>query len=88
METTVDPEARLDKIDRRLESMTKLMRFGMRMLLEHDGKINALIDAQIRTEQVLEKRFTELAEAQRRTEESLKAFIDSMRRSGNGRKKS
>jgi hypothetical protein len=47
---------------------------------ETDRKINALVDAQMRTEAKME----ELAVAQKDTQKTLKAFIGSLRKGRNG----
>ncbi len=83
------PERRLD----RLESIVKLMiKAGRRERRESREKVNALIDAQMRTEQVLarfarrtEEEMAHLARAQANTEESLKALIETVDRIAGGR---
>lgn len=62
------------RLDRRLDAITKLLQQGMRMLVRTDTNLAELAEAQKR-----------LAEAQKATDRSLKAFIDSLRNSGNGR---
>jgi len=54
-----------------------LLTTGMRMLVEMESKMKAVIDSEARFYGSLQ----ELAEAQKRTEESLRRFLD---RSGNG----
>jgi hypothetical protein len=83
------PEQRLD----RLERIVKLMvRAGMRERRETREKINALIDAQLRTEAAMERMAqaqANLAQAQTNTDEKLDAFISTVekliseRRNGN-----
>jgi hypothetical protein len=81
-ETRVDAvEKRLDK---RMDAIAKLIQQGMRLLVtqkaETDRKINALVDAQMRTE----ARMEELAAAQKDTQKTLKAFIGSLQKGRNG----
>jgi hypothetical protein len=64
--------------DRSLSAIRNLLQTGIRMLVDMEVKMSALIDSDVR----LRGRMEELAEAQRRTEESLRRFLD---RSGNGR---
>ena len=55
------------RLDRRTQSITKLLQQGMRMLLQTDTKLG------------------ELAQAQKETDRSLKALINSLRQGRNGR---
>jgi chromosome segregation ATPase len=78
-------ERRMDKVDRRLDGISKLIKQGMRILAE-------TAEAQKRTDRRLaeyQKRtdiaLTELAQAQKETQQSLKAFINSLRHGRNGR---
>ncbi|HUI84839.1 MAG TPA: hypothetical protein VL240_11470 [Candidatus Binatia bacterium] len=64
--------------DRTLTAIRNLLQTGIRMLVDTESKIAALTDSQTRLYGTMQ----ELAEAQKRTEESLKRFLD---RSGNGR---
>jgi hypothetical protein len=74
-------------LDKRMDGIAKLLKVGMRMLVanraEFDRKFNALVEAQMRTEDKME----ELAAAQKDTQQTLKAFIDSLRKGSNGRQK-
>ena len=63
--------------DKSLTALRNLLQTGVRMLVDMEGKMSALIDLQTRLYGVVQ----ELAEAQKRTEESLRRFLD---RSGNG----
>jgi len=63
--------------DKSLAGIRTILRTGMKMLVEMESKMNALIDSEARFYDSLQ----ELAQAQKRTEESLKRFLD---RSGNG----
>ncbi len=70
--------------DRSLTAVRKLLLTGVRMLVDMETKMSALIDSQTRlygAVQEIAEAHNRLAEAQRRTEESLKRFLD---RSGNG----
>jgi chromosome segregation ATPase len=89
----MDPEAqeRFEKVDLRLSEhdekiiandkslvgIRNLLQTGMRMLADMETKISALVDSQTRLYDTVQQ----LAEAQKRTEESLRRFLD---RSGNG----
>jgi len=95
LELILDAQARhpahLEAIDQRMDGITKLIQQGMRLLLDNktetDRKINALIDAQLRTDAKVDQLADaqkELAEAQKATQQTLKAFIDSLRQGGNG----
>lgn len=91
----MDLEARMDKFDKRLNAIARLVQQGMRMLVDNkaetDRKINALVDAQLRTESTLERlaeSHTRLAEAQKVTEQKLQTFIDSLQKGRNGHKRS
>ena len=55
-----------------------LVQTGMRMLVDMETKMSALVDSQTRLYGTVQ----ELAEAQKRTEESLRRFLD---RSSSGR---
>ncbi|MBZ5725808.1 MAG: hypothetical protein LAP87_12515 [Acidobacteriia bacterium] len=75
-------EARFNK---RMDGINKLIKHGMRMIetsrAEWDRKFNALVDAQMRTEEQLRQ----LAAAQKVTDKKFQAFLDSMRKGRNGR---
>ena len=78
--------------DKSLSAIRSLLLTGMRMLVDLEAKMAALTDSEARlygATQDLDARMTlladamrELAEAQKRTEESLRRFLD---RSGDGR---
>jgi hypothetical protein len=78
-----EQEEKTIRHDATLDAIRKLILTGMRMIVENrrefDGKIAALVDAQMKTE-----------EAVKQTQESLKLMQDSMKRffdrSGNGHK--
>ena len=59
-------ELRMEKVDKRLDSISKLIKQGMRMLAKTDATL------------------AELAQAQKATKRSLKAFLDSTRHRRNG----
>jgi len=63
--------------DKQLLAIRKLLQTGMRMLVNMEGKMDVLADSETRLYGAMQ----ELAEAQKRTEASLKRFLD---RSGNG----
>jgi len=64
--------------DKSLSAVRTLLLTGMRMLVDMETKMSALIDSQTRLYGTVQ----ELAEAQKRTEESLRRFLE---RGGNGR---
>jgi hypothetical protein len=76
--------------DRSLTAVRNPLQTGVRMLVDMETKMSAIIDSQTRLYGVVQERAhavqgiaeaqKQLAEAQRRTEESLKRFLD---RSGN-----
>jgi hypothetical protein len=66
----------LEKHDRQIASIRELILQGMRMVVEAR-----------KDQREMRKDLRELAAAQKRTEASLKAFIDSMRGGGNGHTK-
>lgn len=79
------------RLDKRMDTIAKLIQQGMRMLVTHkaetDRHIDGLVEAQMRTD----AKMAELAEAQRGlaaaqedTQKSLKAFIDSLQKGRNG----
>ena len=81
-------EVRMEKTDKRLDGITKLLQQGMRILIKTNiglaelrTNVAQLAVAQKRTD----ARVADLAQAQKATERSLKAFIDSMRHGRNGR---
>ena len=74
-------EARMEKMDKRIDGIAKLIRQGMQMLVKTDATMAELVRAQKRTEVKLQ----ELAQAQKETEKSLKAFMDSLRTGRNGK---
>jgi hypothetical protein len=85
-------------LDARLDSITKLIKQGMRLLVtfqtETNSKINALADAQLRTDAKLDRvaeaqlrtdaKLEELAEAQKVTELKLQLLFDTLRKNRNG----
>lgn len=73
----VTQEERIDRHDKQIAAIGKMLQEGWRLVLETRKDIRTLAQMQKAT-----------AAAQQKTEASLKAFIDSMRRGGNGHKKS
>jgi hypothetical protein len=67
---------RLDKHDKQIASIRELVHEGMRLVVETRKDIRKLAAMQLATEA-----------AQKRTEESLRAFIESLRGGGNGHAK-
>jgi hypothetical protein len=77
-------EVRLTRIDRRIDGITKLIRTGMKAIVKTNQTLDAMgrrTDARFAE---LATSHKELADAQRRTQASLKAFLDSMRKGRNG----
>ena len=66
-------DRRMDKFDKRLDGISKLIKQGMRILAQ-------TAEAQKRTDM----RSAELAQAQKETQRSLKALINSLRNGRNG----
>lgn len=98
LESQAKAEARMGAMDARLDSITKLLKQGMRMLVtfqtETNSKFNALVDAQLRTDAKLEQvaeaqlrtdvKLEQLAEAQKVTELKLQLLFDTLRKNRNG----
>ena len=63
-----------------MDAMTKLLQQGMRMLVRTDAKLAELATSQ----KELADSQKELAAAQKETEQTLKAFINSLRNGRNG----
>lgn len=87
-------EAVEKRLDKRMDGIAKLLKTGMHMLANDRAEskrnnaeirqsIEALVEAQMRSE----ARMDRLAAAQEDTHRTLKAFIESMRKGGNGRPK-
>ena len=77
---------RIDRHDREIAAIRKLMLAGMKMLAKHDQNFLRLEGQQmvLREEQIaLRKELRELAAAQRETDRELKGLIRSLR-GGNG----
>src|SRR5262249_30043441 len=72
----------LKRLDRRL---TRAVRLAVREARAERARRRELDDRLTASRAAFQEEFTKLAAAQRATEESLRAFIDSMRRGGNGR---
>lgn len=72
------------RLDKRMDAIAKLIQQGMRMLVNNkadaDRRINALVEAQMRTEAKME----EMAAAQKDTQKTLNAFIESLQKGRNG----
>ena len=87
-------EVRMDKLDKGLTGISKLLGQGMRMLAQTNTTVAQLAQAQKRTETRLSElaqtvsdlshSVSELSDAQKATERSLKAFINSLRHRRNG----
>lgn len=83
------------KAEVEMAAIRKLIRAGMKMIVKNEENIKALAEIQKKTDAELrdlaaaqkmtEAKLRELAAAQKITETKLQAFIDSLRRGGNGR---
>jgi hypothetical protein len=78
------------KTDRQMRGLQTLVKTGMRMLLDLNGTVKKLTEAQALTEQ----RMAELAEAQKdlaiqqkRTDEKFERWLNSLNQGANGHKK-
>jgi hypothetical protein len=69
------------KAEGQMAAIRKLIRTGMRMIVENEESIKELAAAQ----RVTETKLQDLATAQKVTEIKLKGLIDAWRRGGNGR---
>ena len=69
------------KAEGQMAAIRKLIRTGMRLIVESEESIKELAAAQ----KVTEAKLQDLAAAQRVTEVKLKGLIDAWRRGGNGR---
>jgi hypothetical protein len=69
------------KAEGQMAAIRKLIRTGMRMIVENEESIKELAAAQ----KVTEAKLQDLAAAQKVTEVKLKGLIDAWRRGGNGR---
>jgi hypothetical protein len=74
-------EVRMDKFDKRMEAIRKLVQTGMKMLVKIDQNLLALTEAQRKTDQSV----LALAEAQRKTDRKFDRLMDSWaKRRANG----
>ena len=82
-------EARMDRVDRQIAGIQKIIRTGMKLIVrieksqkESDEKLNALIEAQQRSEQReqrLDAKLEKLMESQRKTDEKFAKWLDSLK---------
>jgi hypothetical protein len=72
---------RVDRHDREIAAIRKLIHTGMKMLVKFDQNLLRLEGEQI----ALRREFRELHASQRETDRQLQAFLRSLRRGGNGR---
>jgi len=88
------PDQRLDRAERMLILFVKAGRRARKASREQDQKINILVQAQMETTEQIkglaaghakaESEMAELRNSQKLTDEALRAFIDSLRKGGNG----
>ncbi len=80
---------RLEALERKIDASGNLLRLGIPIVTGLDSKVNALIDSEIRLYEVVQRlgeSHQQLAEAQKRTEDSLRLLIDTLRHpAGNGK---
>jgi hypothetical protein len=67
-------EVRMDKFDKRMEAIRKLVQTGMKMLVKIDQNIIALTEAQRKTDESV----LALTEAQRKTDRKFERLLDSL----------
>ncbi|PYR98897.1 MAG: hypothetical protein DMG15_08580 [Acidobacteria bacterium] len=75
------------RLDRRMDAITKLLQQGMHILVKNQSEIAELRKAQRRTDTKLAELAEaqkELAEEQKETQRTLRAFIKSLRNGRNG----
>jgi hypothetical protein len=71
------------RTDRQILGLQKLVKTGVRMLLDLSGKLKELAEAQA----LAGRRMAELAEAQKRTDEKFERWLSSLNKGANGHKK-
>jgi hypothetical protein len=76
LKSQANAERRMDRIDTRLDGISKLLQQGMRMLVKTDTTLSQLAQAQKRTELKL----ADLAEAQKRTNVRLADLAEAQKR--------
>jgi len=75
-------EVRMDRVDKRLDGITKLMRMGAKAMVATDKRVNALAVAQKRTDE----KINVLIDAQQRTDKKFDRFMEAFLKKGtNGR---
>ena len=79
----------MDRTDKRLDGITKLMRMGAKAMLATDKKVNALVAAQKRTDLAMaatDERLKALIESQQRSDKKFDRFMEAFLKKGsNGR---
>lgn len=72
----------MDRIDKRLDGITKLMRMGAKAMIATDKRVNALAVAHKRTDE----KINALIEAQQRTDKKFDRFMEAfLKKDANGR---
>jgi dsDNA-binding SOS-regulon protein len=80
-------EARADQFDKRLDAMRKLVETGMKMLVKIEKNQLDLQKGFAESKNDFDRRFKELVEAQKKTDQKLDRLIDSWtKRGSNGRR--
>lgn len=85
----VDVDARLAKIDRRLDSITTILKAGMRWLAKHEQILDRHEKMLAKSRQDFDQRIDGLIEAQQRTDRKLDRLAEMLLARGpNGRSRS
>jgi len=71
------------RTDRQIVGLQKLVKTGARMLLDLNGKVKLLMEAQA----LVDQRMAELAEAQKRSDQKFDRWLSTLNKSANGHKK-
>ena len=88
LKTQARAEVRAEKSDRRIDSLTKLVQQGMRMIIQIQAQLKEM-GASLRELAASQKELAasqkELAASQKETDRELKALVKSLRYGRNGR---
>ncbi len=79
LESQAKAEIRMDKIDKRLDGISKLLLQGMRMLIRTDAQVGQLRKEFVRAQKATDARFAELAQSQKEIAQSQKEIAQSHR---------
>jgi hypothetical protein len=91
LEAQAKAEAHMGALDQRVDGIAKLVKQGMRLLVDFQKdtvqRTNALIDGQLRlqeAQQRMDARLERLADAQANTDLKFQAFLDHLKKGRNG----